>query len=349
MLMRTGNIKDKERQPMATPRSDVFLKDRAAWYHCTSRCVRRGFHMGQDRATGRDFSHRKQWLEARLRQLSQVFAVDHAAYAVMDNHVHVVLRADPPRALTWSAEEVARRWLGVFPSSWIDADLRVPSNEAVMKLAADPVAIEKYRKRLGDLSWLMGRFKEWVARRANLEEQCKGRFWEQRYQCQRIADAGGLLACMIYVDLNPVRAHMVDRPEDSVHTSVRQRIELREKPPALSLAEGLGWLTPIEQIFTGESHDMPRLTLDDYLELLDAIGRRVGRARGRGTIPDRLLPILERLQLDEPRLADSILNFGRSYYYLIGSPDTLKRESQARGRPWRVRSADSGLLYRSAA
>lgn len=305
--------------------------------------------MGLDRATGRDFSHRKQWLEDRLRQLSQVFAVDHAAYAVMDNHVHVVLRVDPPRALTWSAEEVARRWLGVFPSIWLDAELRVPSDEAVMKLAADSETIEVYRERLADLSWLMGRFKEWVARRANLEEQCKGRFWEQRYHCQRIADAGGLLACMIYVDLNPVRAHMVDRPEESVHTSVRQRIELRQEPSAMSLEAGLGWITPIEQIFAGESYEPPRLTLEDYLELLDAIGRQVGRARGRGTIPARLLPILERLKLDAQRLAENVLHFGRYYHYLIGSPETLKRESQARGRTWRVRTADSSMLYRSAA
>lgn len=334
---------------MATRRGDVVLKDRPAWYHCVTRCVRRGFHMGIDHATGRDFSHRKEWVEGRLKQLCLVFAIDQAAYAVMDNHVHLVLRADPPRTLTWSREEVARRWLSVFPVNWTDTTPRNPSPEKVAALAADLVEVEKRRERLGDLSWLMRCLNEWVARRANREEQCTGRFWEGRYYCQRIADAGGLLACMIYVDLNPVRARMVDRPEDSGYTSVRQRIELREKQPTMCLGEGHGWITPTDQIFTGESYGMPLITLDDYLQLVDAIGRRVGRARGGGLIPDHLQPILERLHLDPQRLAENIIHFGRYYHYLIGSPETLKRESRARGRPWRVRSEDSGLLYRPAA
>ena len=102
---------------MAIARKHVVLSDRPAWYHCISRCVRRGFWQGRSSVTGVDCRHRKDWIEARLGQLSRVFAIDHAAYSVMENHVHVVVKVDPERARAWSDEEVARRVAGCCPSS----------------------------------------------------------------------------------------------------------------------------------------------------------------------------------------------------------------------------------------
>ncbi len=64
-----------------------------------------------------------------------------------------------------------------------------------------------------------------AARLANKQDGCTGRFWEGRFRDQRIVDQAGLLACSMYVDLNPVRAALADSPEQSVYTSAYDRIQ----------------------------------------------------------------------------------------------------------------------------
>ena len=64
------------------------------YYHCVNRCVRRAFLCGEDRATGKNYEHRREWIASKIKDLSDVFAIDVAAYAVMHNHYHIVLRVD---------------------------------------------------------------------------------------------------------------------------------------------------------------------------------------------------------------------------------------------------------------
>jgi REP element-mobilizing transposase RayT len=99
---------------MTQPRSALVSFDATPWYHVVSRCVRRAYLCGHDAHSGRNFEHRRGWIVERLQKLAAVFTIDVAAYAVMSNHVHVVVRVDAERALAWDRDEVLRRWTQLF-------------------------------------------------------------------------------------------------------------------------------------------------------------------------------------------------------------------------------------------
>jgi hypothetical protein len=97
----------------------VSLQD-TPYYHCVARCVRRAWLWGIDEYAGKDYSHRKQWVIDRLKQLCAIFPIEVCAYAVLSNHYHLVLYVDARCARTWTKREVVERWtvlIGRFPPS----------------------------------------------------------------------------------------------------------------------------------------------------------------------------------------------------------------------------------------
>jgi hypothetical protein len=215
---------------MALPRNKYVKDGQEGVYHCFTRCVRRAFLCGFDPLTGRDFSHRKAWVVDRLRYLAAIFAIDVCAYAVMENHDHTILRTRPDIVASWSDQEVATRWLTLFPPRrGVKRTATPPTEEEISALAAHSERIAQLRKRLCSLSWFMGRLNEFIARAANKEDKVKGRFWESRFKCQALLDEAAIAACMVYVDLNPIRAGIASTPEKSDFTSIQERIRAWQK------------------------------------------------------------------------------------------------------------------------
>ncbi|NOY16165.1 MAG: transposase [Gammaproteobacteria bacterium] len=275
---------------MPQPRNRQVSLEDTPYYHCISRCVRRAFLCGVDAHTGFDFEHRRQWIVDRIKLLCSVFAVDLCAYAVMSNHYHIVVRIDVEEVKQWTDQEVAKRWMQIFTGPLLihqhlsKADL----TEAELECVAD--LFTTWRHRLSDLSWFMRCLNEPIARMANSEDHCTGRFWEGRFKSQALLDARAVLACMAYVDLNPIRAAMARTPEQSDYTSIQERILHPQGSCLRSFAE--------------QDDDGIPFSLKDYLELVDWGGREI-KLNKRGYIPAHTPPILIRLKMD----AAPVLNY----------------------------------------
>ena len=271
---------------MPQPRKRLVSLDDTPYYHCIARCVRRAYLCGIDPVTGFDFEHRRQWIVDRMNWLSSIFAIDICAYAVMNNHYHVVLRIDLDKAREWSDKEVAERWMRIFSGPmqirrWLDNAALEEGEIAIMKKY-----IDTWRNRLYNLSWFMRCMNEAIARMANEEDKCTGRFWEGRFKSQALLDERALLSCMAYVDLNPIRAAIAKTPEESDYTSIQQRIRFPANNNLLPFSNGFDW-----------SDGLP-YGARDYLELVDWAGRAVQNNK-KGSIPLDTPTILCRLMMDK--------------------------------------------------
>ena len=211
-----------------TPRAEQFDPNQVCIVHLIQRCVRRSFLTGFDLSSGKDYSHRREWIRTRMERLASVFGIDVLTYAILSNHLHVVVRTRPDVVREWSDKDVALRWLRIFPGQRIDEHLAEPTTNAVDTLANDSARVNEIRERLSNPSWFMKALCEPIARLANFQDKVTGHFWEGRFKAQAITDEAGLLACSMYVDLNPIRAAMATEPANSIHTSAYDRIQALE-------------------------------------------------------------------------------------------------------------------------
>ncbi|WP_197047160.1 transposase [Paucibacter sp. KBW04] len=327
------------------------------YYHVVGRCVRRAFLCGVDAYSQRDYSHRKAWVVDLLSRLAAGFAVDVAAYAVMSNHYHLVLRLNPEHAALWSEQEVARRWQCFFGQHVLVKRYLQGECKSAAEQAGAQKLLQLWRERLASLSWFMRVFDEKLARQANAEDGCSGRFWEGRFRSQALLDEVGLLACMAYVDLNPVRAGIAPTPEASEFTSIEQRIqavmseEQVTKAAAIKAAKKAKTQAPRPRLMPfmpeGLSKAKPSARqlpyqLQDYLELLDWAGR-VQRPGKRGRIAAEAPAILLRLGLEAERFRAQL----QSQYSFRGSVVGRRASAQSAAKQ-QGRKFYRGVLFGSA-
>jgi len=211
----------------------------------------------------------------------------------ISNHYHIVLYVNPLRPQQWSNEDVAERWLQAYPGK-LDKPENAQKREAKKQaILNSPDKLNTYRKRLGNLSWFMGRLNEPLARMSNQEDLCTGRFWEGRYHSQILLDEAAVMSCMAYVDLNPVRAAITEKLEESHHSSVKRRIDdLQTKPDTQSLKSNINALQQRVE------DSRLAMSLKDYLELVEWTGQCIVHP-DKASIPNHITPILERLNLQQ--------------------------------------------------
>lgn len=275
---------------MATPRSKLVDSRTPLFYHIVSRCVRGAFLTGKDKRTGRDYTHRKQWIIDRIKHLAPSFAVDVYGYAIMSNHFHLVIYYDPQAARTWCDEEVVDRWMRAFPRDETDEE-RLLRRKVLLQ---DQEAIASMRARLGSISHFMKHLKQPIAWRANREDQCKGHFFEQRFYSGAILNETALLSTMVYVDLNPVRARIARTINKIRDCGISERLQALQVT-ATALREA------IRPLVSGITHTsgLSWLTLAAYIEhLQDALNATVSDEPDKQRIwPRRMAAIGKRQRL----------------------------------------------------
>ena len=213
-------------------RSARVKADGAAYYHVVSRVANRAFLFGDAKRKGRilDF----------LRRSAEFSGVDVVTYALMDNHIHLCVRVPERRnvasdggprcdagnrdGMLCNAEvrEGARCYVGVDEvvrrvgvlygtrrREALERDLAVLRREGSLDEAVD--VLERYRRRMGDLSEFMKTFKQRVSQWYNGEAGHEGTLWEGRFKSVLIEGGEYLRAVVNYIHMNPVRAKIVPR------------------------------------------------------------------------------------------------------------------------------------------
>jgi len=329
---------------MTKARNSIINVNDTPYYHCMGRCVRRAYLCGVDEFSGKDYSHRKQWIVDKLAELSAVYTIDVCAYAVMSNHYHVVLKINQEQAQKLSDNEVIERWMLLFHGNVLIQ--RYIKGECHSQGELDKVkeTIALWRERLSDISWFMRCLNESIAQKANQEDNCKGRFWEGRFKSQALLNEQALLSCMAYVDLNPVRAGIADNLETSDFTSIEQRIKHSVKGKELSIkreelsvkreersvnsnqegqkTEDSTSILLTDFVGSKDKSGIPYLLMD-YLELVDWTGRAI-RNDKKGFISGNEPKILLKLGFSADIWLKSVKLFSDHFYSHIGSDIQLK-------------------------
>ena len=321
-----------------------------------------------------------------MRYLAAIFAIEVCAYAVMETHYHSILRTRPDIVALWSDREVATHWLTLFPQHrHISGAPMPPVEKDITALADRPERIAELRKRLCSLSWFMSRLNEFIARAANKEDKVKGRFWESRFKCQALLDEAATACCMVYVDLNPIRAGLAATPEESDFTSIQERIRAWRKTTMTAGAapskevgqpinhESVGKRTTVPENAAAISDPIPddlsiwahpsddwlcpiqsesgrrgilQMTPAQYFDLVDKSGRMM-RSGKLGAIDADLEPILRRIGANPDAWFGTVSRFGSKFRLAAGMVSSLRNFADRLGRRWLQGAAMARTVFGS--
>ena len=292
---------------MTRPRKALVSLADTPYYHVTSRCVRRAYLCGVDHYSGQDYEHRRQWIVDRVRLLSSLFAIDVCAYAVMSNHYHLVLKLCPDQFDNLTDDDIIESWCALFKGPLLIQRYRSGEPLSPPERATVSDIARVWRGKLASLSWFMRCLNQPIARQANLEDGCTGKFWECRFTSQALKTEEALLSCMAYVDLNPIRAGLAETPETSDYTSIQERVEpvfdlksavkgQSEQGDLLDFNAPLKPLLAFEEGISSRGSDGIPFGFESYLELVEWTGRMI-RSDKSGYIDDSIPPLFQRLAI----------------------------------------------------
>ncbi len=182
-------------------------------YHIVSRSVLDGFVMG---------NREKDYLLSLTKWVSSVFLVEVLGFCIMDNHFHLLVRTKNIQNYTVT-----------------DIKERIRLHCLYTGKRFNKVGINNMIKRLGKLDEYVKQIKVKFSQYYNDLHVRKGFFWNGKFKSVLVEEGHTLLTCLAYIDLNPVRAKIVEKPEDYRWSSLWHHIKYQNEDNFLSTNFGL--------------------------------------------------------------------------------------------------------------
>jgi hypothetical protein len=225
------------------------IQNNDAWYHLYSRIAGvRGYYPLSEAATTRK-------LMDTIEHFTGIYFCEAAAFTVLGNHYHLVAKFAAPWPV--GEDELRARARRMYPSK--------ASQQQIDEWTK--TEWDHFRQRLFDVSELMRNIQSGFARWYNRTNQRRGRFWGDRFKSVYLENEAAVLDCMLYIELNPVRAGLVERPEDWRGSS----IFLREIGKA-------DWLLPLSEILERPTEEMALIEFRERLYHRGRVPTKAGQA-----------------------------------------------------------------------
>jgi REP element-mobilizing transposase RayT len=207
-----------------SPEDLEALRGKPAIYHCISRVVDRRLVLE---------TPEKERFVAYMRTYEQFCQVRVLAFCVMSNHFHILLEvpaAPPGRGADWSDDALLDHLRCLYPEDklaeirWQLGHFRAQENHA-----AATALRERYFRRMWDLSEFMKTLKQRFTRWFNRVHERVGTLWEARFKSVLVEDGHAARTMAAYIDLNPVRARIVESPEEYRWSSYGEAVAGRHR------------------------------------------------------------------------------------------------------------------------
>ena len=193
--------------------SRMVIQNQSAVYHVMSRTALDGFPLE---------AFEKDFLLELIKRMSSLFFTEVYGFSLMGNHFHLLVKMIPEDRFT--DEEVKER-LELFYGE--------------KKAAIGEGQLPFFREKLASLSEFVREIKVNFTRFYNKRHGRRGYFWGDRFKSVIVEKGETLINCLAYIDLNPVRAGIVERPEDYRWNSLGYHIQTNNKDGFLSTDFGL--------------------------------------------------------------------------------------------------------------
>lgn len=297
-----------------------------SYYHCSSQCVSNAYLCGNDPASIKNYDHRRKWMTDKLAQLSRMFAIKVCSYAILHNRYSLVVCVNQNVAKSLSDQDVVARWSICFKVPQVVKSVlegKSINNEDYIKAHC---LIDTWRHRLSDLSWFMRLLNECIARRANSEDGCKGKFWKGRYKSQALLDDAALIACMSYIDMLPECSRQESMGDTqgvsslSYHTCGIKKPE-RSEPLKLQLA-------PFKR--NNESFSLP-CTYHEYKNLIIWTKQALITKR-KWYVPGQCRTFLNNIGINANIWLDFVSHYHRFFNQAVGSYGNMRKLSVKQGK-----------------
>jgi putative transposase len=190
----------------------MVIDDETTVYHVMSRTALDGFPLGDIE---------KDFMLDLIRRYSALYFVEILGFCLMGNHFHLLVKTLPEYKFT--DQDIKKRYVSFYGDERAFADGLIPS----------------LRAKLSSLSEFVREIKVGFARYYNKRHNRRGYFWGDRFKSVIVDRGETMVNCLAYIDLNPLRAGIVSRPEDYRWNSLGYHVQTNNRDNFLSTDFGL--------------------------------------------------------------------------------------------------------------